>query len=207
MKKRVLLLTLALPGTMALGLSGQGSPALAAEAELTCSAERAIYQLESEYGAFRAEFVRSHFASIASDLYLRITSPQRPYWFKFSVSNGYSQIGAMPIADPYAEAAREDGPRELLAEAFDDPDRMEEAREILSNLTFYPMASDLTVFASPPNSGENAPAYFFMPQMGLTLWYAPRAISEDATAMRDPMPVGMFKLTECRDAPLPEAFP
>jgi hypothetical protein len=200
MKKRLSILVASL---MALA-----SPVTAAEPDMICPAERAVYVLESEDGGFHADLIRAeHYASIASNLYLRVTSPQRAYWFKFSVSNGYSRITAIPISDPYAEEAREDGPRELLAEMFEDPETEDLASDTLGTLIVYSFAPDLTVFPDPPNAGEQAPAYLMIPELGLTLWYSPQDITEDESASRDPIPIGMFKLSECRDEPLPNAFP
>lgn len=184
------------------------TPLVAAEPGIACPAERAVYILNSEEGEFRADFVRAeHFASIASHLYLRLTSPQRAYWFKFAVSNGYGRISAAPVSDPYSDDARQDGPRELLAELFEDPDTASLANETLGTLIFYPFAPDLAVLPDPPDAGAQAPDYFMMPELGLTLWYSPQDITEDPEASRDPMPVGMFKLAECRSEPLRRAFP
>jgi len=84
-------LVLALP----LGLA---SPAVSAD---KCAAEHAIYELVDEEDRFEIGFRVAHnCASIASNLYLYLTTPQRTYWFTFSVSNGYSGMTLIPVTDP-----------------------------------------------------------------------------------------------------------
>ncbi len=45
------------------------------------------------------------------------------------------------------------------------------------------------------------------PELGLELWYAPGALSEDDGEARDPMPRGLFRYTECLAETPPPAFP
>lgn len=168
-----------------------------------CPAERAVYAMKTEEGDFAAAFVPARsYASVASDLYFRLTTTQRDYWFRFAVSNGYSGITLIPVADPYAASAKMDGPEELLE---DEPD--DYVHDILRTLRFYPLDADLNMLADPPNRGDPAPAFVMVPEVGLTLWYEPSAISQDLAATRDPMPRGVFRQTACLDAPPPEAFP
>ena len=61
----------------------------------TCEAERAVYEMTAPETdeVWRIGLVPArNMASIASDLYLKLTTPQRDYWFTFSVSQGYSGI-------------------------------------------------------------------------------------------------------------------
>lgn len=183
-------LALALP----LGLAGQ------ARAADTCPAERAVYELVDEEGRFEIGFQRSHnYASIASDLYMYLTTPQRTYWFTFSVSNGYSGITLIPVTDPTRADAVPDGPRELIALGSDNPVDL----DTLRSLRFYALDDDFTFWFAPPNEGEPAPAFIMVPEMGLSLWYGAGQLTDDATADRDPMPRGVFKPDLCRDL-LPE---
>ena len=79
----------------------------------TCEAERAVYEMTAPdtEEVWRIGLVPArNMASIASDLYLKLTTPQRDYWFTFSVSQGYSGITVFPVTDPYADS----GPRDLL---------------------------------------------------------------------------------------------
>lgn len=191
MRNRVLsALVLALP----LGL---GTPAFAAD---DCPAERAIYELVDEESRFEIGFQRSkNYASIASDLYLYLTTPQRTYWFTFSVSNGYSGMTLIPVTDPTRADAAPDGPRELISLGSDDPQEL----DALRTLRFYALDEDLTFWFEPPNEGEAAPAFLMLPEIGLSLWYGAGLLTDDPTADRDPMPRGIFKPDLCRDE-LPE---
>ena len=178
-------------------LLGLASPALAAD---ECPAERAVYELLDGEDRFEIGFQRSHnYASIASDLYMYLTTPQRTYWFTFSVSNGYSGMTLIPVTDPTRADAAPDGPRELLALGSDDPQDL----DVLRSLRFYALDEDMTFWFEPPNEGEPAPAYVMVPEIGLSLWYGAGQLTDDATADRDPMPRGVFKPDLCRDE-LPE---
>lgn len=187
-------LTLALPVALA-------GPVRAADA---CPAERAIYELVDEESRFEIGFQRSrNYASIASDLYMYLTTPQRTYWFTFSVSNGYSGITLIPVTDPTRADAVPDGPRELIALGSDDPQDL----DALRSLRFYALDEDFTFWFEPPNEGQAAPAYVMVPEMGLGLWYGPGRLTDDDTADRDPMPRGVFKPDLCRDEPTERAWP
>jgi hypothetical protein len=176
---------------------GLASPAIAAD---ECPAERAVYELLDGEDRFEIGFQRSHnYASIASDLYLYLTTPQRTYWFSFSVSNGYSGMTLIPVTGPTRSDAAPDGPRELLALGSDDPQDL----DVLRSLRFYALDEDMTFWFEPPNEGEPAPAYVMVPEIGLSLWYGAGQLTDDATADRDPMPRGVFKPDLCRDE-LPE---
>lgn len=168
-------------------------PVLAAE--LPCPAERAVYTLNGD-PAFSAGFIPSqHFASMASDLYFRVTTPQRTYWFTFGVSNGYSGISLGPVGSPYiaADGDPNNGPVDLDAGELNYP-----------YMRIYPMDLDWRVHDDPPNKGDTAPEVMFAPELGQVLWYAPRALTTDTTAMRDPMDRGVFRRTGCLDkAPEP----
>lgn len=56
-------------------------------------------------------------------------------------------------------------------------------------------------------SGEEAPPYIMLPEIGRALWYDAAALTEDETADRDPMPRGVFRRTGCLVAPHPQAGP
>ena len=179
------------------GVLGPTGPAISAD---QCPAERAIYELVDGEDRFEIGFQRSHnYASVASDLYLYLTTPQRTYWFTFSVSNGYSGMTLIPVTDPTRADAAPDGPRELLALGSDDPQDL----DVLRSLRFYALDEDFTFWFEPPQEGEPAPAYVMVPEIGLSLWYGPGQLTDDATADRDPMPRGVFKPDLCRDE-LPE---
>ncbi len=181
-------------------LVATGAPAVTRDPQ-TCPPERAIYRFESEDGRFEFKMVPArNYASMASDLYLHLTTPQRGYWFTFSVSNGYGGTSLIPVSDPTAPSARPDGPRELLAE--------ESAFDLLApSLRFYALDASLSFLVDPPVSGGQAPDYIMAPELGLALWYDAAALSGDPDASRDPMERGMFRLAECLVAPPDPAYP
>ncbi len=167
-----------------------------------CPAERAVYGLETDEGPLTLGFIPARsMATIASDLYMYLTTTQRTYWFTFTVSNGYSGMTLWPVSDPRAADAEPDGPRQLIdLDADDSPERQDAVR----SLRFYALDEDLTFWFEPPMAGQPAPHYVMMPELGLTLWYNPRALTEDTTADRDPIPRGIFRQTACLDtAPEP----
>jgi|GEM_PF-598805 len=182
-------------------------PVAANAAEPACPAERGRYVMTAEEGEFRASFIPAlHHASMASDFYLRLDTPQRPYWFSFSISQGYGGISLIPVSDPYADSAREDGPRTLLAMDDDDP-HDDARREVLSSLRFILLDDSLAEIPNPPSSGDAAPPYLMLPEIGVTLWYGPRSLTEDETAERDPMPRAVFKLAGCATQEPAKAWP
>jgi hypothetical protein len=183
------------------------APASAHSPVPACPAEKAVYRLQTEDGPLEMGFLEAtNFTSVASDLYLYLTTTQRSYWFTFSVSNGYSGMTLHPVSDPGANDAKESGPRELLEDYFaDDADPVR--AEIWSSLRFYSLDADLTFLFEPPRSGEPAPAYIMAPELGLTLWYEPKALTEDLAAERDSIPRGMFALADCLHEPRPKVFP
>lgn len=172
----------------------------------TCEAERAVYEMTAPDTdeVWRIGLVPArNMASIASDLYLKLTTPQRDYWFTFSVSQGYSGISVFPVTDPYAD----DGPRDLLgppfganADGVTDPD-------ILNALRFLTLDAELNIAFEPPMSGEDAPPHIMLPEIGRALWYDAAALTDDEAADRDPMPRGVFRRTQCLVAPHPQAGP
>lgn len=194
---------------VALGLAMGAIPALAHPPVISCPADQAVYRLQTEDGPLEIGFIpAASFISAASDLYLYLTTTQRTYWFSFSASNGYSGMTLHPVSDPVAasNAAKGDGPRELLTDYFaEDADAAE--TEIWTSLRFYSLDEDLTFLFEPPLSGEAAPAYVMLPEIGLTLWYEPQALTEDTKAERDSIPRGIFKLAECLNEPRAKVLP
>ncbi|MEM5500350.1 hypothetical protein WNY59_01970 [Ahrensia kielensis] len=169
--------------------------------QLECPAEQAVYRLQTDDGPLEIGFIpATTFISAASDLYLYLTTMQRTYWFSFSVSNGYSGMTLHPVSDPVAASAEGTSPRELLQEYFGKVEDPVE-NEIWSSLRFYALDTEMNFLFEPPLSGELAPAYVMAPEIGLTLWYQPQALTEDATAERDSIPRGIFSLIECLPEP------
>lgn len=182
-------------------LTSMAMPALAAD---TCPAERALYALEGDEGRYELGFVPAqNYASIASDLYLFLTTPQRTYWFTFSVSNGYSGMTLLPVSDPTRADARPDGPKDLLELGSDEPADV----DVLRALRFYALDADFTFWEAPPNAGENAPDLIMMPEIGLALWYSAASLTDDPAADRDPMPRGVFEPDVCLGEDRERAWP
>ena len=171
-----------------------------------CPAERAVYEMTGEEGPFRVQLLPSlHMASAASDLYLQLTTPRRSYWFTFSASNGYGSIAVLPVSDPYADSTKESGPRDLLEPSYDAEEGID--GELLARLHFFALDEDLRVFESPPQSGEPAPPYLMMPDIGAALWYDFQYLTEDTGDTSDTMPRGVFKLARCLDRAPAQAYP
>lgn len=166
----------------------------------TCEAERAVYEIRAPDAdeVWRIALIPARaMASSASDLYLKLTTPQRAYWFTFSVSQGYSGISAFPVTDPYADG----GPRDLLGPPFGaNPDGVTDP-DVVGALRFLSLDADLNVGFEPPMSGEEAPPYIMLPEIGRALWYDAAALTADETADRDPIPRGVFKRKQCLVAP------
>lgn len=170
----------------------------------TCEAERAVYEMTAPDtdDVWRIGLVPArNMASIASDLYLKLTTPRRDYWFTFSVSQGYAGISVFPVTDPYAEG----GPRDLLGSPFGANPNGVTDPDILNALHFFTLDAELNIAFEPPMSGEEAPPYIMLPEIGRALWYDAAALTDDETADRDPMPRGVFRRTGCLVAPHPQA--
>lgn len=171
-----------------------------------CESERAVYEMTAPDTdeVWRLSLVPAqNMASIASDLYLKLTTPQRDYWFTFSVSQGYSGISIFPVTDPYAP----DGPRDLLGPPFGANAQAQNTEDIVGSLRFLSFDADLNVAFEPPMSGEEAPPFIMLPEIGLALWYDAAALTDDPAADRDPIPRGMFKHSQYLVAPHPRAKP
>ena len=171
-----------------------------------CPAERAVYQMTAPgtNDSWQLAFIPARsMPSIASDLYLRLTTPQRDYWFIFNVSQGYSGISIFPVTSPHGE----NGPHDLLGPPFgDNPDGTTNP-DVFGALRFLSFDDDLNVDFEPPMRGEMAPPFVMLPELGLALWYDAISLTDDTSADRDPMPRGVFKRTQCRVKPYLEAGP
>jgi len=177
-----------------------------AAGQAMCEAERAVYEMRAPDTdeVWRLGLVPArNMASIASDLYLKLTTPRRDYWFTFSVSQGYSGISVFPVTDPYADG----GPRDVLGPPFGSNADGVTDSDILNMLRFLSFDADLNVAFEPPMRGEEAPPFIMLPEIGGALWYDPADLTGDKTAERDPMPRGVFRRTQCLVAPHRPAGP
>jgi hypothetical protein len=171
-----------------------------------CPAERAVYELRvpDSDEVWKLNLIPAPtMASIASDLYLHLVTPQRDYWFTFSVAQGYGGISILPVTDPY-EAS---GPRDLLAAPFGDDSDGATDEEVGGWLRFLSLDADLNVVVDQPMRGDAAAAYILLPELGLGLWYAAAAFTDDPTADHDRMPVGVFRRSACLVVPPPPGLP
>lgn len=178
-------------------LSALSQPAIAQGGADTCPAERAVYEMRANDSEdiWRLSLVPArHMASVASNLYLRLTTPQRDYWFTFSAAQGYGGISILPVTDPYIEP----GPRSLLDGDGDD---------IVGWLRFLALDADLGIAVVAPSRGDEAAPYIILPEIGVGLWYDPAAFTDAPGVVRDVMPRGVFKRSACLVAPPPEALP
>ena len=172
-----------------------------------CPAERSEYTLVTEGDEFTITLIPARTrAGFSSDLYLRLTTPQRDYWFVFEVAASQGNITLGPVGDPYASDARETGPANTI-EAFRSrwPDAPMD--ELLSLLRLYALDAELGFTLAQPQQGQPAPAWLLMPELNTALWYHLPALTDDPGAERDPMPRGIFRLTACLDSTPPAAFP
>jgi hypothetical protein len=162
-----------------------GSAFHPAGASAICRSERASYRLKTD-PSFTARFVPAlHHASVATRLYLRVTSRRRSWWFVFGSSQGYGGLFVEPVTDPTLPSAREAGPK-----------RLGEGEEP-APMAFYPMTRALDVLASAPQPGEAAPDAFFIPEFGQRLWYDPASLSGNAGAKARSMRLGVFVRIGC----------
>lgn len=172
-----------------------------------CPAERAVYTMTTEDSMHVVHLVPAHNrAGWYSDLYLRLTTAQRDYWFEFVVSASKGNMSLTPVASPYESDARADGPMNLI-EAFRTRWPDAPLGDLQALLKLYVLDTELRFVRELPRRGQSAPQYILMPELNTALWYHLPALTEDPRAERDPMPRGMFQLSGCRDAPLPAAFP
>lgn len=102
------------------------------------------------------------YTTITSDLYLKLATPQRDYWFTFSVSNGYGGISALPVTDPYVDP----GSSELVGEPFGTNLDGASAEEIGGRLRFMSMDEGLAVAFDPLMRGDDALPYVMLPELG-----------------------------------------
>lgn len=175
-----------------LALAAASAPAAAFEVDpAPCPAERAIYAMETDEGDFAAGFIPArHWPSVASNLYFRLQTPVRDYYFSFAVSNGYGGTTLIPVGDPFAPGADEDGPR-MIDSGEEDGGGNE--------LRFFAMDEALRVINDPPIKGADAPPFLMMPDIGLALWYSPSTLTDAPDAEAESMPRGVFKRVSCMD--------
>jgi hypothetical protein len=170
-------------------------PAPAAAALAACPSERAVYRLKGD-PTYSATLVPArHHASAVSQLYLRVASPARSWWFTFGATQGYGGLFLDPVTDPTAPAAAPDGPRKLVQAEREYP------------ISFYPMTRSLDVLDVAPQAQQPAPEAFFIPHLGPMLWYNPVALSGDRNAKAETMPRSLFIQSECRPNPPTAAYP
>lgn len=167
----------------------------AGTAHAACPSERAVYRLKGAPAYEVALIPARRHASQASQLYFRLKSPRRVWWFTFRAAQGYGGLTLWPVSDPTSASAAADGPREL------------ETNDAEAPIGVHLMRRDFSVVEQAPQLGGTAPDVLFAPGLGAALWYRPEQISGDPAAGREWMPHGVFERAGCRDRPHPPAFP
>lgn len=143
-----------------------------------CLAEHAVYRMRGDNAGISARFEVFDRGAEWPELGLSVTTEQRRYRFTFTMSQGYGGTLLVPITGPLEDAE-------------------EPPPEVTERLRFYALDKDLDVQELPPEQGDPAPRHLFMPELGNVLWYAPKWLTEDPEAERDPIPRGMFSLASC----------
>lgn len=164
-----------------------------------CSAERAAYEMRvpDDDGRWQLHLIPAgDMAGVASDLYVRLTTPQRAYWFGFAVSQGYGGISLLPASDPAIA--------EELGDTFgtSDGENGNDGADISRWLRFMAFDEDMNVASDPPMHGDRALPYVMVPELGVALWYEAAALTGDPNADRDYMPRGVFRLKGCEEPPV-----
>ena len=171
-----------------------------------CPAERAVYTMATEGNDYIVHLIPAQTrAGWSSDLYLRLTTPQRDYWFVFAAAS-QGNLRLDPVGDPYAPEARGAGPASMI-QAFRSRWPGALMDELPSLLRFYALDAELGFMLAQPQQGQTAPTFLLMPELNTALWYHLLALTDDPGAERDPMPRGIFRLTECLDTTPLAAFP
>lgn len=134
-------------------------------------------------------------ASEASQLYFRLRTPQRAWWFTFSAAQGYGGLTLWPVSDPTTPGAAADGPRELETNDQEPP------------IGIHPLRRNFEVLEQAPQLGAEAPEVLFAPGLGAALWYRPEQLAGDSQARREWMPRGVFEQVACLALPHSPAYP
>ena len=144
-----------------------------AAAEQACPIEKAVYAVN---GA-TLRFVKVPKLARQSDLsaQMRSTTTGRVYKYTFAASNGYSTQYLVPF-DEKAKTEEE-------ASAHDE------------SLAFF-MFDQKLKRVDLPTPGEEAPPYLFIPDLGVTLWYAEFAPGQKA---REAIDTEMWTIARCEN--------
>jgi hypothetical protein len=81
------------------------------------------------------------------------------------------------------------------------PEQLPEGARPLGDLDFFSTTNDYAFLPAVPQRGERAPAHFFIPHLGRTLWTGLR------WDRRDDAPTSFFDLVDCRPPPSGEREP
>jgi hypothetical protein len=67
-------------------------------------------------------------------------------------------------------------------------------------IAFDAFRADLSVYKTPPQVGDPAPARIFARELGSALWYNAPALAGDPAAQHESMPISMFEPADCPSA-------
>lgn len=123
-------------------------------------------------------------ATSASDLVFQIrTAPDREYLFLIHQAQGFGRMTLEPVSHP----GRTEGYRyRPLPQPDGEPP-----------LFFHTFDLRLATLNDPPNEGEEAPRYIFVPDVAQRLWYDPASLTDRPGIERETVPVGMFRRVHC----------
>ena len=150
----------------------------------SCPAERATWRLDASEG-FTLELTDEWPGTpAASNLSMRVRSEanRQESWFVFAAAQGHGGLSILPVATPGPQT-REDGLEQLDIE--DDLEPL---------LGFHAFEADMTALENPPQRGQPAPRFLFMPGLGRAMPYA----MLPGQRVRETMPIAIWKLDTCR---------
>ncbi len=114
-----------------------------------CPAERAVYTMTTEGNNYVVHLIPAQTrAGWSSDLYLRLTTSQRDYWFVFAAAS-QGNLTLDPVGNPYAPEARGAGPASMI-QAFRSRWPDAPVDELPSLLRFYALDAELGFTLAQP---------------------------------------------------------
>ena len=173
-----------------------GAAAAAQPPTIDCPIDRAVYRLHGN-PEFTAGFARQdRRKTFASNLVVWLRTPHHIYWFRMQSPNGYGGTYLAPDIDPRRSARLSDEAERDIAGRIDRAD--------MPGIPFDAFRADRSVFESPPQADDAAPALLFSRGLGPALWYDwTRLGAGNPAAVQESMPIGLFEPAGC-DGPPPE---
>lgn len=163
----------------------------AAAAPGTCPIEKTVYRLTGNEKSAELRFIDNPAMARQTHLSAVIKSnvTGKSYKYYIAVSNGYSThylVDASKPAPPVMPNAASDKNANDTASTENDEDKS-------PSFSFYNFDSLLHVM-NLPNLHEQGPQYIFIPDLGVSLWYAEMAPGQKA---REAIETEMWHRAEC----------